>query len=142
MVSFTEIREALAAQLAQQLTGIQVSAYLLASPTPPTIHLYPGGPAGQIAYDLTLARGVDQWALTVQAFVGPTSDIGAQKKLDQYLAPSGPQSIKQAVESDPTLGGLVHQVHVPSCAGYRQYILETATYIGAEWYVQVYAQGG
>jgi hypothetical protein len=53
MATLTEIREALAVNL-DVLTDVQVSAYMLASPTPPSAHLYPGGGAGEIEYDLAM----------------------------------------------------------------------------------------
>ena len=141
MATVAELREAITANLNAHLTDIQATAYMLSNPTPPTIQVYPGGPAGDLEYDLAMARGLDQWMFTVQAFVGVTGDIAAQKRLDVYIASSGPQSVKAAIESDPTLGGL-GSCRVQRCGGYRTYTLETGSYLGAEWYVQVLATGG
>lgn len=44
--------------------------------------------------------------------------VTAQKKLDGYLAMSGPSSIRAALEADPTLGGTVDNLAV---AGWDQY---------------------
>jgi hypothetical protein len=141
MADLTTMRTGLAANLST-LTGIQVSPYMLANPTPPTIHLYPGGPAGDIEYDLAMARGLDQWTFTVQAFVALAADIGSQVKLDQFIAPSGAQSVKAALESDDTLGGTVASVQVVSCSGYRIYVAEgRGPMIGAEWHVEILATG-
>jgi hypothetical protein len=135
------MREALAASLAG-LDGVQVSAYVLANPTPPCIHLYPGGPAGEIIYDLAFQRGLDTWPFTVEAFVGLTADIGSQVKLDQLLDPSGNQSVKQLVEADETLGGVVTNVQVISFTGYRPVALEgRGPLLAAEWHVQILATG-
>src|SRR4029077_10195860 len=128
-------RQGLAANLST-LQGIQVSPYMLANATPPTVHLYPGGAAGDITYDLAFQRGLDNWPFTVQAFVGLTSDIGAQALLDTFIAPSGSQSIKTVLESDSTLGGLVNDVTVVSCTGYRIYRRDgAAPVLGAEWHL-------
>jgi hypothetical protein len=141
MATLTEIREALAVNL-DVLTDVQVSAYMLASPTPPSAHLYPGGGAGEIEYDLAMGRGLDRWPFTVQVFVGAAADVGAQKRLDVFLAPSGAQSVKAAIESDKTLGGLVQDVRVVSCDGYRAYTFDgRAAVLGAEWHVEVLATG-
>jgi hypothetical protein len=68
-----------------------------------------------------MGRGLDKWTFTVQAFVALASDIGAQVKLDAFLAPSGSQSVKAAIEADGTLGGIVADTSVVSCTGYRVY---------------------
>jgi hypothetical protein len=136
-VTLTEIREGIAANLAV-LDGCQVSAYMMANPTPPAVHLYPA----QVDYDLAMGRGLDQWMFTVQAFVGLSTDIGAQMKLDEFMAPSGSQSVKAAVESDGTLGGIVADTTVVSCTGYRVYARESGSpVLGAEWQVDVLASG-
>src|SRR4051794_6804851 len=100
MASLTEIREALAANL-DTLPELQVSPYLLSNPTPPSAEVQPG----VTDYDLAGSRGLDRWRFTVRVFVGMTTDIGAQKRLDRMLASSGTESVKQALESDSTLAG-------------------------------------
>jgi hypothetical protein len=141
--TLTTIRQGLAANLST-LTGIQVSAYMLAQPTPPTIHLYPA----QVTYDLAAARGLDQWDFTVQAFVGDTADQGAQVALDAFIAPSGAQSVKRALEvpdggSPRTyLGGIAGDVSALTCSGYRIYTRPgSPSVLGAEWTVRVLAAG-
>jgi hypothetical protein len=136
-VTVAQIREGLAANLAG-IAGVQVSAYMLANPTPPTIHVYPG----QIEYDGAMIRGVDRWTMIVQAFVGLVSDIGAQVKLDTFIAPSGAGSVKAGLEADRTLGGLVQSLRVTECSGERVYVREGAgPVLGAEWQVQILASG-
>jgi len=114
MATITQIREGLAANLAA-LNGFQVSAYTLSNPTPPAIQVLPG----EITYDLAMHRGLDEVVMLVQAFVALSSDIGSQKRLDELLDPTGADSLKTAVESDKTLGGLVGSVHVTDATGYR-----------------------
>jgi hypothetical protein len=136
-VTLTQIREGIAANLAV-LDGCQVSAYMLSNPTPPTIHVYPA----EIDYDLAMGRGLDKWTFTVQAFVALSTDIGAQVKLDAFLAPSGSQSVKAAIEADGTLGGIVADTTVVSCTGYRVYARDGGgPVLGAEWQVDVLASG-
>lgn len=134
------IRKGLAANLAPLAPNCQVSAYVLANPTPPCVQLYPGGPAGDIIYDLTFRRGLDMWPFTVEALVSLTADIGSQVNLDAMLDPSGPQSIKQLLEADQTLGGLVDNVHVVRFSGYRPVTLEgRGPLLAAEFHVEVLA---
>lgn len=135
--TLTALREGLAANLVA-LNGIQVSPYLLANPSPPTIHLYPA----DIEYDLTFHRGVDKWMFTVQAFVGFAADRGAQVMLDQFIAASGSQSVKQVIEADQTLGGAASSVQAQTCSGYRIYARDSGgPVLGAEWRVEIYATG-
>ena len=136
MASLTDIREQIAAALA--LPGFQVSAYMLSNPTPPAAHVFPD----QVEYDQAMQRGLDVWTLTVQCYVGFTTDIGAQKRLDELLAKTGSMSVKQLIETDRTLCGIVHDCRVTAASGYRLYSAagdNTRLVLGAEWTVQVFA---
>ncbi len=129
----TEIREAMAEALAA-IPDVQVSAWMLANPTPPTIFVFPD----EIEYDSSFARGHDDWTMTVMAMVGLVSDKGAQQRLDEMLAPSGPSSVKAALEQQPPLGGAVQDIRVETCSGYRVYAQAGAQpVVGAEWRVKI-----
>lgn len=142
MASFKEIREGLAANVGS-ISGLQASAYLLGSPTPPVAEVEPGwGTERGISYDKTFQRGLDGYAFTVRVLIGAPSDVGAQKRLDRMLAPSGADSIKAAVESDLTLGGDIETLRVTECSGYRLYRRDGgAPLLGAEWRVEIWAEG-
>lgn len=109
MASMEDIREGLATRL-RTIPGVQVSPYLLGAPTPPALHVVPPS----IEYDLAMGRGLDALTFTVQGFVAFGSDIGTQKRLDLWRAPTGLESVKTAIEGDKTLGGVVDNVHVRS----------------------------
>jgi hypothetical protein len=133
-----ELREGLAANLAPLKPDMQVHAYMLANPTPPTIHLYPSG----VSYDQAMQRGYDHWEFTVEAFLPLSADIGVQIKLDELLDPAGPRSVKALLRSDPTLGGVASDTHVISSEGYRTHILEgRPPALAVDWTVEVYATG-
>jgi hypothetical protein len=138
MATITDIRLGLADNLEQlgQDTGMQVSAYALANPTPPTIQIIPG----EIEYDLAMHRGVDQITMLIQAFVNYGSDIGSQSRLDALLDPTGPNSLKTAVEADSTLGGLVADCSVTDATGYRVAQGANGPILLCEWSVLIYAQ--
>lgn len=59
----------------------------------------------RVAYDSTMARGADEITFIVTIVVGRADDRSAQTRLDTYLAGSGAQSVKTAIEADVTLGG-------------------------------------
>jgi hypothetical protein len=138
VATITAIRRGIAANLTQLGTnlGIQVSAYALANPTPPTIQVLPG----EVVYDRAMHRGLDDLTFLVQALVQYGSDIGSQKRLDELLDPTGPKSLKTAVESDSTLGGIVSDVSVTNATGYRVAQGANGPILLCEWSVQVMAQ--
>jgi hypothetical protein len=140
--TFEEIREGLRASL-DTIPGVQVSAYVLGNPTLPAIEVVPGweGKDG-IDYDKTFKRGLDALVFTVRAMVGTPTDIGAQKRLDRMIAPTGDDSVKAAVEADGTLGGVVEDVRVTECSGYKAFARDGGTVaLGANWRVEVWAEG-
>lgn len=123
--------------------GMQLSAYMLGSPTFPTIEV--AGPE-EIIYDIAGSRGGDQVNILIRAFVGLTTDQGAQIVLDQLLNSDGPLSVKQAVEADSKLGGACDDLRVVKCTGYQVYSAANPAgghdfVVGAEWTVQIETNG-
>lgn len=135
---FQELREGIAANLGD-IAGLQESAYVLASTTFPAAQVSPD----EIDYDKTFQRGLDAYRFRVMVLVGSVSDIGAQKRLDGFLDPEGATSVKEAVESDKTLGGAAEDLRVTKCSGYRMYERDKGSppALGAEWTVEVWAAG-
>lgn len=114
MTDVAALRTALAANL-EAIDGVQVSPYALSDPTPPGIQILPA----DVDYDLAFGRGADLWRFTVQPFVNFSSDVGSQIFLDELLNPTGPRSVKTAIESDRTLGGIADNVWAKRVSGYR-----------------------
>lgn len=135
MGKMADLREALAGSLAS-LPGVQENAYVLGNPTPPAVEVEPG----LIEYDLAMHRGLDKWRFVVRLFIATTTDIGVQKRLDEFMDPTGASSVKALLEADRTLGGACDFVQVLSCSGYRTYAAGRSGSIslGAEWTVQVH----
>jgi hypothetical protein len=128
--TIAEIREGIAANLAT-LEGIQVSAYMLASPTPPAAHVIPRS----ILYDRTF-RGMVEVTLTVQVFVSLGLDQGAQMALDERLL--GTTSVKAALEVDKTLGGTVNDLWCSEMESYDVVsIPDRGQMLSATWSVTV-----
>ncbi|CAB4173650.1 hypothetical protein UFOVP1186_21 [uncultured Caudovirales phage] len=139
-----DIRAALASAVGAVGT-IQASPYILGNPVPPSAHVFPAGEAGDIEYDMAMGRGIDLVPFTVEVFEGSPHDQAAQTNLDLYLASSGTRSVKQALEVDKTLGGLVEDLRVVSCSGYRVVILpargQNDPMLSAAWHVNVWLRG-
>lgn len=140
--TLTQIRAALAAALTKQLgaTDQQISAYVLADPTLPTVwvRLQVNAP---LDYHLAMGAGggeIQKWKFQVEAYCGAEGDIAAQQNLDQYLSP-GPKSIYSALVADLTLGNVVRTLHVTGCNAYVEFRRNDGTNaIGANWNVEVY----
>lgn len=129
-----EIREGLSTAL-RSIPGMQASAYVLGNPSPPFAHVT----RGPIAYDQAMDHGVHTWTMTVRAYVALASDIGAQMLLDQYLAVDGERSVKAAIEADPTLGGVVSDLHVKGATGETEFVREQGgPLLGSEFTVEVW----
>lgn len=136
MATLKEIREGLALNLRTSINEIQATGYMMSDPTPPSAEIVPT----RVEYDLAMARGLDRLSFIVRIFVSFTQDLGAQMKLDEYLAPSGARSVKVALESDVTLGGTVDDLHVTEQSGYQTWAREGHPFVlGADWMVEVYA---
>lgn len=145
MASITDIRAALADAIGA-LGNIQASPYILANPTPPSAFVYPCGEAGDIEYDQAMHRGFDIVPFTVEVYTGSPHDIAAQVNLDEYLEPSGGRSIKAALEADKTLGGIVDDLRVTRCRGYRAVVMphrgQVDPILAGTWLVDVWWPGG
>ena len=131
----SQIRAGLATNLAT-VTGTQILSYQLANPTTPSIAIFPAG----TEYNQAFNRGTDKWTFTVQAIVSVATDQNGQQQLDAYLAPSGATSIRSAIESDRTLGGVVQNLVVSAASGYTLFG-DTPPVLGAEWTVDIWCSG-
>ena len=82
----------------------------------PDIVVPPCAVVGQLdfTFDIDNMRGLDQASVDVYVIVQRISERTGQDKLDNFLAGSGNGSIKTAIESDRTLGGLVDTLRVIS----------------------------
>jgi hypothetical protein len=82
----------------------------------PDVIVPPCAIVGQLdfTFDIDNQRGLDQASVDVYVIVQRISERSGQEKLDLLLAGSGNGSIKTALESDRSLGGLVNTLRVIS----------------------------
>jgi hypothetical protein len=147
VADLTAIREALAESLRESLPAgqVQVSAYLLSNPSPPSVMIFPG----ETDWHQAMQDGLEKRELIVRALVGTPTEEGAQRRLDEFLSSDGEFSLKAAIEKvEPgdqtvTLGGLVDDVEVVKTRGYQIYKTspEKPPQLGAEWHVDVWGNG-
>lgn len=163
MADLAAIRTALAAALAT-ITGLRAFAYIPDSvPVPAAVV---GAPS--IAFDKTYGRGLDIIRVPIRVYVCRTSDRLAQARLDAYFetgvgttritddqgvylvgddgaflaADITAASLKAAIETDRTLGGVAHSTRVTSAEGFGTYTIGGLDVLGAEWQVEVVVRGG
>ena len=114
MLNIGPIRDALKANLLTVVspTGTNLRVY----DTIPDVVVPPCAIVGQLdfIFDIDNARGLDQASVDIFVLVQRFSERTAQDKLDMLLAGTGPKSIKTALESDRSLGGLVDTLRVIS----------------------------
>lgn len=135
MASITDLRNGIANNLAT-ISGLRTSATIPDQINPPIAVVVPQS----INYDTAFARtGGDQHEFIVTVIVGRVDERSAQNRLDAYCSGTGASSIKTAIECDKTLGGKAFSLRVESLRNYTQVSLADATYLAAEFVVQVYA---
>jgi len=134
MPTLSEIRTGIATNLGT-ISGLRTSAYVPDEPKPPIAIIFPEN----ISFDTAFGRGLDTYTFTVQVIVSKISDRNAQSNLDGYCNPSGASSIKAALESDKTLGGLVQDLRVTEARDYRAATINENTYLTVTFAVTVYA---
>lgn len=134
MPSVNDIREALKANL-DTIPGVQWTAYRLSNATPPCGFVW----IGPISYDTVMQRGGDELTMMVTVYVALVSDIGAAKKFGTLIETTGTNSVKTAVESDRSLGGLCDDLRVTEFSGEQVYGLEgKGAVLGGDFTVQVF----
>jgi len=109
MIQITKVREALGKNI-ERGTGMRIYDKI------PDVVVPPAAVVGQLdfTFDIDNARGLDQASVDIFVIVQRISERAGQDKLDQLLAGTGSKSIKTAIESDRTLGGLVNTLRVIS----------------------------
>ena len=136
--TLAQIRAGLETRLAT-IPNVTTSAYMLDSP--PDLTLQVLGP-DRIEYDQAMASGLDYWTIIVQGYSGSPESKAAQVNLDSWLARTGANSVKAAIEGDRSLGGIVDDCVVRMSSGYRQYDLPNrGRVLGAEWTVLILNSG-
>jgi hypothetical protein len=71
--------------------------------------------------------------------VGQASERNAQNAIDLYCSSTGTSSIRRAVESDKTLGGVAYDTVVTDMRNYGSTTIGETTYLAAEFNVVVQA---
>lgn len=120
------------------ITGLRASDYAPDSPNPPcAFPLVP--PIG--SYRETMRRGTYVLIVQVVVLTGAQLDRVGQRRLAAYANPTGDQSVRAALEGDPTLGGLVNDVVVDSFDPRGLEEVGLVNYYGGVFAVRIIASG-
>lgn len=133
MASITDIRTAIATNLAT-ISGLRTSAEMPDNPNPPIgiVSL------DSVDYDQVYAKGLVTYNFTVTVIVGRSAERTAQRLLDTYIS-TGEKSVKNAIESDKSLGGKAYDLRVTSLNSVGSIQLNDTTYLAADFSVAVIA---
>jgi hypothetical protein len=132
-MSISLIRTRLAANLAT-ISGLRTSAEVPDLPNPPVAIVA----LTNVSYDRAFADGLTNYTFTVTVIVGRAAEREAQRKLDAYITP-GANSVKNAIESDKTLGGYAYDCRVVSMDSVGSLTISDTTYLAADFTVSVIA---
>ena len=130
----SQIKTCLAANLAT-VSGLRAYAY-----QPDNVNTPFAWPLlDSIQYNGAMGGGLITHKFTVSVVVGRSAERTAQTLLDGYLSYAGATSIRQAIESDRTLGGVVQDLIVESANNISTLEANDATYLAIDFIVTVYA---
>lgn len=134
MASLSAIRSGIKTNLAT-ISGLRSSDFQPDNPSPPIAIVFPDS----ISYDTAFARGLNTYQFVVSVISHRSSERTAQSQLDAYVSSTGSQSIKRAIESDKTLGGVANDVRVTDLRVYGSTIIGDVNYAVAEFSITVIA---
>jgi hypothetical protein len=134
MSTIDDMRNGLATNLAT-ITGLRTASELPDNPNPPIAIVN----LRSINYDQTFGKGLAVYTFIVTVIVGRAAERIAQRKLNDYCDNTGNQSVKTAIESAKTLGGAAFDTRVVSLDNIGNIQLNDATYLAAEFTVNVYS---
>jgi hypothetical protein len=132
-MSISLIRSRLAANLAT-IPGLRTAAEVPDLPNPPVAIVA----LNNVSFDRAYAKGMTSYTFVITVIVGRAAEREAQRKLDGYITP-GANSVKNAVESDKTLGGYAYDCRVVSMDSVGSLTISDTTYLAADFTVTVIA---
>lgn len=133
-IAIEDIRSALATNLAT-ISGLRTSGDVPDNPNPPQAVVF----LETVEYDDAFQGGLTTMQFKVMVIVSRADDRSAQRKLNEYISPDGARSIKSAVESDRSLGGLVQTLRLTAMTSLGSTIVSEQEYMAVEFSVAVYA---
>jgi len=91
-----------------------------------------------VQYHGAMGAGLVTYTFTISVIIGRVSERTSEAKLNDYGAYSGASSIRQVLEADPTLGGVVDSTIVTGASNITSISLNDADYLMLDFSVIVY----
>lgn len=132
--SATQIHDALSMALAA-VPGLRVADHLPEGINPPMAIIQ----VQSVTYHRAMRGGLSEWQYLVAVVSGRMGDRSAQRLLDGWMAYDGNQSIRAAIEADPTLNGICQTLLVADMVSVRPLSQGDAEYLSCEFNVTVHA---
>lgn len=133
-MSITDIRDAIQTNLAT-ISGLRTASEVPDNVNPPMAIVQ----LQSVDYNGAFANGMTTYSFLVSVIVGRAAERTSQRKLNAY-ASTGSGGIKDAIESDKTLGGNAYDVRVEAMTNIAAVSLgENISYLSADFVVTVYA---
>jgi hypothetical protein len=134
VAAISDLRVGLSTNL-QTISGLRVYPTLPDVINPPTAMIS----LEKVQYNKASQKGLTMYGFKVSVIVGRVSERTAQNLLDVLVASSGAGSVKTAIESDRTLGGMAFDTFIPELSAYGAVSINGIDYLSAEFSVQVFA---
>jgi hypothetical protein len=132
-MAISDLRNALANNLAT-IAGLRVVPTLPEMVNPPMAIIG----LDKVMYNAQNNRSMAEYTFKVTVVIGRVNERIAQNKMDLYIAP-GAGSIKNAIESDRSLGGFAFDCFVRETSAVGALSVAGIDYYSAEFSVQVFA---
>jgi len=134
VASISAIRSGLATNLGT-ISGLRTGATIPDNVNPPYAIVSPSS----VDYHKAFNNALSTYNFTVTLVVGRVSERTSQNSLDAYCSPTGSSSIRVAIESDKTLGGVAFDTIVTGMRNYGSVTIGENTYLAAEFDIAVQA---
>jgi hypothetical protein len=115
--------------------GLRVADHLPEQINPPVAVIQ----IQSVTYHRAMGGGLSEWDFVISVVAGRMGDRSAQRTLDDWMSWDGASSIRAAIESDKTLGGICDTLKVADMLNVRPVSLGDAAYLSCEFNVLVHA---
>lgn len=117
------------------IPGLRVADHLPEQINPPVAIIQ----MQSVSYHRAMRGGLSEWDFVISVVAGRMGDRSAQRTLDDWMSFDGAYSVRAAIESDPTLGGVCDTLKVADMLNVRPVSLGDAAYLSVEFNVLVHA---
>ena len=132
--SASKIHDALSMALAA-VPGLRVADHLPEQINPPMAVVQ----IQSVTYHRAMQGGLSEWQFLIALVAGRMGDRSAQLQIDGWISYDGSQSIRAALEVDPTLNGVCQTLIVADMVSVRPITLGDSSYLSCEFNVTVHA---